>query len=77
MPTCYTFDTCDGPFHILSMDNKWMLIHDGESLGRYLSPETAADALSRGCVPLLTDGTNPAELHIPAELARWQCSQVR
>jgi hypothetical protein len=42
-----------------------------------MNPETAAAALAGGSVPLLPDGTSALDLHIPAELARWQCSLVR
>jgi hypothetical protein len=77
MPTCYTFDTCEGPFHILFVDDDWLLIHDGESLGRYIDPAAAASDLSIGRVPLLTDGTDAAGLRIPADLALWQSALVR
>ena|GEM_PF-1014311 len=77
MSTCYTFDTPLGPFHILAIDREWWTVFDGESLGRYGTPECAAGALAGGDVPLLSDGTNAAELAIARDLSMWQPSFVR
>jgi len=77
MHTCYTFDTAHGPFHILFVDAQWWLIYDGESLGRYATPELAACDLSSGAVPLLADGTRVAELAISGDLNFWRAALVR
>lgn len=77
MSTCYTVDTLLGPFHILAIDRQWWTVYDGESLGRYDNPESAANELSGGRVPLLFDGSNPADLAIAADLNQWRPSFVR
>jgi len=72
---CWIYDTEYGPFTILRLDEQYHIMHDGEALGAYPTPEAAAEALANGRSDW-PSFVNPHELGIPADLARWQCRPV-
>lgn len=69
---CWSFDTQYGPFDIVPLDGRYHIMHDGEALGAYPTPEDAARALADGSSSWPPFG-DPRDLGIPADLAQWHC----
>ena len=69
---CWTYDTRYGPFEIVPLDGRYHIMHEGEALAAYPTPEEAAKALAEGHSPWPPFG-NPRDLGIPADLQQWHC----
>lgn len=72
---CWTYDTRYGDFEIVPLDDSYHIMHEGEALGAYPTPEAAAQALAAGETSWPPFG-NPQDLGIPADLAQWHCRQL-
>ncbi|AXK39895.1 hypothetical protein [Crenobacter cavernae] len=72
---CWTYDTQYGPFDIVPLDGSYHIMHEGEALGSYPTPEQAAEALANGHSAWPSFG-NPHELGIPEDLSKWLCRPV-
>jgi hypothetical protein len=72
---CWTYDTEYGEFEIVPLDGSYHIMHGGEALGSYPTPEAAAKALANGESGWPAFG-NPHDLGIPEELAQWHSRQL-
>jgi hypothetical protein len=67
---CWTYDTEFGEFEIVPLDDRYHIMHEGEALGAYATPEEAVKALAAGEASWPPFG-DPRDLGIPTDLARW------
>ncbi|GHD82384.1 hypothetical protein [Vogesella fluminis] len=68
---CWTYDTRYGPFEIVPLDGRYHIMHEGEALAAYPTPEEAAKALAEGHSPWppLRQPARPRHPRRPATMA--------
>lgn len=67
---CWTYQSQFGEFDIVPEDGRYHIIHEGEALGAYDTPEEAARALATGESSWPPFG-DPRDLGIPSDLSKW------
>lgn len=71
----WTFRTRAGVFSIAPvLEGRsvwWAVVHDGDELGRYETPEAALDDLVGGHTYTPSNGVDTSTLGLPDELSEW------
>ncbi|AOJ76133.1 hypothetical protein [Burkholderia ubonensis] len=71
----FRFGSALGSFYILPGNGGWEATFGNASLGAFSCPEQAADHISRGDCPQLSD-LDTATLEVPHEIAEWEIVHV-
>ncbi len=72
MRKLYVWHTTIGPFYIAQHEGYFHVLYDDVSLGGYMRPEMAAEAIAGGHAFSVSSGVDTATLDISENLSEWE-----
>jgi hypothetical protein len=68
----YIFRTKAGVFSIVHRKGWWYIIYENDVLGRYWTPQQAAEDLAGGRSDSPSNGVDPERLGISDDIGKWE-----